>query len=259
MVRNGRRLAVAIALSLTAALSYAASASATYHDNRIREVHETGGDGDYVVLQAFSAGQNFVSGRQVVTYDGGGNPFSHVVLSTVPNGANQATILVGDTGVPGADATDAGFNVVNTGGAVCFSEGTSILMDPTGVDCVAYAGTGGTPTFPPAPPASAYGTPLALGAANFDGKSLVRTIARGCAGALDPADDTNNSAADFSVSTSTNPRNNAAPITERACPPGNPNSPTNPAGKTRKRKCKKKQKRSAEVAKKRCKKKKKKR
>jgi hypothetical protein len=41
-------------------------------------------------------------------------------------------------------------------------------------------------------------------------------------------------------------------------PPGNPSSPTNPAGKTRKRKCKKKQKRSAEVAKKnKCKKKKK--
>jgi hypothetical protein len=257
MNRRLNRFALAGALTLVAAGVLTSSAAATYHENRIREVHETGGDGDYVVLQAFSAGQNFVSGRQVVTYDGGGNPFSHVVLSTVPNGSNQATILVGDTGVSGADATDVGFNVVNTGGAVCFSEGTTILAPPTGVDCVAYAGTT-LVAFPDVPPASPYGSPVNIGGANLDGKSLVRSISRGCPTSLDAADDTNNSAADFSVSASTNPRNNAAPITEKVCPPGNPNSSTNPAGKTRKRKCKKKQKRSAEVAKKKkCKKKKK--
>jgi hypothetical protein len=255
MSRRLGRVALATALALSGTAVVASSASASYHDNRIREVHETGGDGDYVVLQAFSAGQNFVAGRQVVTYDGGGNAFSRVALSNVANGSNQATILVGDTGVAGADATDSSFNVINTGGTVCFSEGTTILSPPTGVDCVAYAG--GTTTFPAVPPASPYGTPLSLGAANFDGKSLVRTITRGCATALDAGDDTNDSAADFSVTTSTNPRNNAAPITETACPPGNPASPTNPAGKTRKRKCKKKQKRSAAVAKKKkCKKKK---
>jgi hypothetical protein len=254
MNRRLKHFALLCALSLVAAGVLASSAVATYHENRIREVHETGSDGDYVVLQAFSAGQNFVSGRQVVTYDGGGNPFSHVVLSTVPNGANQATILVGDAGVSGADAADMTFNVVNTGGAVCFSEGVTILAPPIGIDCVAYAGTS-LVSFPDVPPASAYGSPVNIAGANLNGKSLVRSISRGCPTSLDAVDDTNNSAADFSVSTSTNPRNNAAPITETACPPGNPNSPTNPAGKTRKRKCKKKQKRSAEVAKKKCKKK----
>jgi hypothetical protein len=231
-------------------LAVAGSAQATYHDNRIREVHDSSTpNSDYVVLQAFSAGQNFVSGRQVVAYDGGGNAMSHVLLSQVPNGANQATILVGGTAVPGADATDPGFNVVNTGGTICFSEGTAIISEPTGVDCVAYRGSNGATTFPLVPPASPYGTPLDLGGQDLTDKSIVRTISRGCATALDAADDTNNSAADFSLGAG-NPRNNATAPTEVVCPPGNPASPTNPAGKTRKRKCKKKQKRAAEVAKK---------
>ena len=258
MNRRLVRLTLIASLSMLGLGAVASSASATYHENRIREIHETGADGDYVVLQAFSAGENFTANKQVVTYNGGGAIVSHVVLSNVGNGANQATILVGDTGVAGADATDAGFDVINTGGTVCFSEGILIVPPPTGVDCVAYDGNSTGFIGPTVPPASAYGTPLQLGAPDFNGKSIVRSIARGCATSLDAADDTNDSAADFSVSTSTNPRNNASPITETVCPPGNPNSPTNPAGKTRKRKCKKKQKRSAQVAKKKkCKKKKK--
>jgi hypothetical protein len=72
---------------------------------------------------------------------------------------------------------------------------------------------------------------------------------------LDAADDTNNSATDFTVGTG-NPRGNAVTPTETVCPPGNPTSPTNPAGHLRKRKCKKSN-RSASVAKKKkCKKKK---
>jgi len=105
------------------------------------------------------------------------------------------------------------------------------------------------------PSGANFGTPFALPGANLDGQSLIRTISRGCATSLDTADDTN-SAADFSLGTGT-PRNNSSPITENVCPPGNPNSPTNPAGKTRKRKCKKKQKTSAQTAKKKkCKRKK---
>jgi len=250
MNRRPSRILLAALLALTGCVSYASTADASFHLNRIREVHETGTDGDYVVLQAMSSGENFTNGKQVVTYDGAGNTLSHVVLSNVANGSNQATILVGDTGVPGADFTDPGFNVVNTGGTVCFSEGISIISEPTGVDCVGYNGTGTVWMGPLIPPASPYGTPLSLGAPDFNGKSLVRSIARGCPTQLDSADDTNDSAADFSVSTTTNPRNNAAPITETPCP-------ATPAKK--KKKCKKKKKhRSAEVAKKKkCKKKKK--
>ena len=70
------------------------------------------------------------------------------------------------------------------------------------------------------------------------------------------SDDTNNAGVDFSQ-LGASPRPNNVPPTEILCPPGNPASPINPAGNIRKRKCKKKQKRSAEVAKKKkCKKKK---
>jgi hypothetical protein len=249
------RITLVTTVTLCGVSVFASGADATFHQNLIREVHETGVNGDYVVLQAYASGENFVSGHQVVTYDGGGNPISHVVLSNVLNGANQATILVGDTGVPDADATDPDFNVVNNGGAVCYANGTSILIPPTGIDCVAYAGTA-LVSFPDVPPASPYGSPASIGGPDLTGESLIRSIGRGCPTALDAADDSNNSAADFALGPPI-ARNNAATPTETVCPPGNPNSPTNPAGKTRKRKCKKKQKRSAEVAKKKkCKKKK---
>jgi hypothetical protein len=247
MTLRGKLLSCAVVAALAATLVAAGSAQASYHENLIREVHETGADGDYVVLQARSPGQNFVTGTQVVTYDGAGIPFSHVVLSTVPNGSNQATILVGDTGVPGADATDPGFNVVNTGGTVCFGPGTSIIPEPTGLDCVGYIGSS-IWKGPSVPPASPYGTPLSLGGQDLDGKSIVRTIARGCPTALDAADDTNNSAADFAVGAPL-ARHNATTPTETAC------TSTTPA---KKKKCKKhkKKKSGAYSAKKKCKKKK---
>ena len=215
-------LTTATALALTGVM--AGSAQGARHENMIREVHETGTDGDYVVLQAFSAGQNvFGATSQVVTYDGGGNPLSNVIIPTVASGANQATVLVGDVGVPGADATNATFNVVNTGGTVCFAEGTTIVPDPPALDCVAY--TNGATMFPPVPPASPYGTPLSIGA-NINGQSLVRGITRGCTNGLDPADDTNNSATDFAIG-ATAPRNNATVPTEGVCvPPCKGQTPT---------------------------------
>lgn len=218
----------ATAATLVGAIG-ASTANATYHQNLIREVHETGADGDYVVLQAYAAGQNLLATKRVVTYDGGGGVLSSVILNNVPNGANQATVLVGDVGVAGADATDATFNVVNTGGTVCFTENAA-APPFTGIDCVAYQNVGGVPAmFPPVPPASPYGNPVSLGGPNLDGKSLLRSIGRGCATLLEAADDTNDSASDFVVTTATNPRNNASPITETTCPnPPAPNPP-NPA------------------------------
>ena len=37
--------------------------------NLIREVHEGGVTGDYVELQAYAAGQNFVAGKYINSYD----------------------------------------------------------------------------------------------------------------------------------------------------------------------------------------------
>jgi hypothetical protein len=254
MNRRLTRFALSAGLALVGVGGLASTASATFHENRIREVHEGGATGDYVELQAFAAGQILVGGKYINTYDGGGSLLTSTLIpSNVANGANQATILIAhDASTTGADVVNAGLNVVNTGGTVCFS--TSLVGTDPAVDCVAY--TSGMTMFPtPAP--SPYGTPVSLPGGDLTGMTLVRSISRGCATALDVADDTDNSAADFTVGTG-NPRGNSVTPTETVCPPGNPNSPTNPAGKTRKRKCKKKQKRSAEVAKKKkCKKKKK--
>jgi hypothetical protein len=223
-----------VVLAATAATlvgAIGASTASAYQQNLIREVHETGANGDYVVLQAYAPGQNMLATKRVVTYDGGGNVFSSVILNNVPNGANQATVLAGDDVVPGADATDAGFNVVNTGGTVCFTENAA-APPFTGIDCVAY--TNGVATFPAVPPASPYGTPVTLPGGDLTGMSLARSIGRGCATLLEAADDTNDSASDFVVTAATNPRNNASPITETTCPnppgpiPPGPNPP-NPA------------------------------
>ena len=73
------------------------------------------------------------------------------------------------------------------------------------------------------------------------GMALRRSISAGCPTALEASDDTNNSAADFAVTTP-NPRKNSVAPTETACaptvptaPPAQPNSP----GTAKKKKCKK--------------------
>jgi hypothetical protein len=243
-----RVISFAVLAAVTSSLVVAGSAQASFHLNLIREVHEGGATGDYVELQAYAAGQNLVGGKYINTYDGGGTLLTSTLIpSNVANGANQATILIAhDASTPGADVVNAGFNVVNTGGTVCFS--TSPVGTAAAVDCVAY--TSG-PTMFPAPPPSPFGTPVSLPGGDLTGKTLVRSITRGCATQLDAADDTNNSVADFTVGTGS-PRGNAVAPTEQPCPSTPPT--------TTKKKCKKhkKKKSGAYSAKKKCKKHKKK-
>jgi hypothetical protein len=252
MNRRLIRFALVAGLALVAAGGLAATASATYHENRIREIHEGGATGDYVELQAFTAGQNMVGGKYINTYDGGGGLLTSTLIpSDVANGANQATILIAhDASTTGADVVNSGLNVVNTGGTVCFST-SAVATDPA-VDCVAY--TSG-PTMFPTPAPSPYGTPVSLPGGDLTGMTLVRSISRGCATSLDAADDTNDSAADFTVGPG-NPRGNSVTPTETPCAA----TPTTTPNTTPVKKCKKKKKKhSAESAKKKkCKKKKKK-
>jgi hypothetical protein len=217
------RVALAAALALTSVAAFASSAPASYHLNLIREVHQgTGGTGtgDYVELQAIADGENLVAGKNIVTYDGGGTAFSTFTFpSNVANGQSQRSILVAnDASVTGADfIAPGGLNVINTGGTVCFTD----TLVTVGIDCVAYGG--GPATTYATPPPSPYGAPLTLpGFTLGDGQSIERTISRGCPTALDAADDTNNSAADFTIGTPS-PRNNATTPTETVCaqiPPG---------------------------------------
>ncbi len=187
------RFALVAALSAIGAAAFASSAAATYHENMIREVHEgVASVGDYVELQAFAPGQNFVAGKHIVSYDAGGGatPLTdYTIPSNVTNGANQATILIANTamvnGVPADFVTGPGstgpgnLNVDNTGGTVCYTD--SSISVP--LDCVAFEGTMNPVTVPAA---AQFGTPFALPGANLDGQSLIRTISRGCATSLTP-------------------------------------------------------------------------
>jgi hypothetical protein len=245
MRKTGRKAALGAAMTAVMAIGLGGTAQATYHENLVTEIHQGSGiqTGDFVELQAYAAGQNFVKDRYVATYDGGGGLLTQVQFpANLANGANQAHILVAhDVSTPGADVVDATLNVVNTGGYVCFTD--TVLT--TGLDCVASGHVSGLPSVSPS------GTPAPVGAALTDAQSLTRSIARGCATTLDLADDTNNSAADFALAAPT-PTGNAATPTETPCP--------TPPAKTKK--CKKKKKKgksgAAVAKKKKCKKKKKK-
>ena len=131
---------------------------------------------------------------------------------------------------------------MNANGGFCFLEGP---LNTTAIDCVSWGAQMGT---------QPWGTPLALPARDDPEQHLDRPLpGQGCATALDAADDTNNSSADFALGAST-PRPNATAPTETLC-----------ATSKKKKKCKKKKKKkgtgkygSAAAKKKKCKKKKKK-
>ncbi len=93
----------------------------------------------------------------------------------------------------------------------------------TPIDCVAYGAFMATAMIPSAGP-PAVATPFE--------STLERSIAKGCATALDAADDTNNSSADFALSTRP-PRSNATAPTETLCP--TPGGTTKPARSARRR------------------------
>ena len=196
----------------------------------------------WVELQFLADGQNALATHYLRYYDVTGAVSGSVPLPDVANGGNQRTVLIGSGGVPGADVNNGGARVYFAG-TVCYDEAAAGVG---GIDCVVW----GPATVPggssPAVPAGPN-----LG----DDTTLQRTLARGCATALDAADDTNSTAADFSVAPSS-PTPNASP------PSGTPCVPAPDTGKPKKKKCKKKKKGkgkagSAVRKKQKCKKKKK--
>jgi hypothetical protein len=246
MRRTTTTFAALLGLVAAAMMVAAGSASASFHEMKIRSIFRGPSPmGAFVELQMYAAGQNFVGGHALKIYNhdaSSSTTFSFPM--NVANGQNQSRILIGDMTAPGSpDFTATGLgtalNTAAGAGAACWET----------VDCVAWGNFTGAATLPSPP-----GTPIA-GGLNTTMVSL-RSITANCSTALDAADDTDNSSADFGFAVGYSPRNNSLVPTETVCPPGNPISPTNPAGNTRKRKCKKKQKRSAEIAKKKsCKKK----
>lgn len=200
------RRRIAIALALLALGVLAAPAHASYHLMKITEVHpDPAGDGAFVELQMYAAGENFVGGKLIGYYalSGANSPatsFDH----DVANGQNQRTILVGDTGVAGADFTDPSLNTYfdGAGGAICYYD----PVPGSEIDCVAWGPFTNMS-------GSAVGTPAPAIPA---GQSLTRSIAGGCPTLLEPSDDTDDSAADFDLAAPT-PRPNSVAPTEKQC------------------------------------------
>jgi Ca2+-binding RTX toxin-like protein len=200
------RIAGATALSLIAAIGFTSVASADHHLVRVREVHNgTGGTDDYVMLQLMADNEGLLMGHYVSFRDStGAIQGDHIIGSNAANQQNQRTFLIGNSGVPGSDDVGVGDQIVDSSGAVCYEESNAGVG---GIDCVTWgAYTGPQLSSPSGNPAPGLGA----------GQSIVRTISRGCATALDTADDTDNSAADFAIGTPIG-RNNAATPTEKLC------------------------------------------
>jgi hypothetical protein len=256
-------MSIVAALVVLGAAAFATSpAKAEFHLVKISEIGVSAdgpSDSHYLELQMYSAGQNQMAGHNVTIWDEDGlappmalpGPIDELTLS-VGNPANaqsQRTVLIGDVQIAGRDYTldftpyfDPGVtNNLLSAGAICFED----------VDCVSWGG------------ASFTGAGhLPDGTTPFDGPvaSLLgvtahqRTLARGCATALDTADDTNDAAADFTAGTPT-PRPNEVAPTETLCAPPQAAPPVKKA----KKKCKRKKAKKGEVsaaAKKKCKRKK---
>jgi hypothetical protein len=201
-----QRVALAGVLACLVLALLAPAASATFHVMQIREVFfgtaVNGHEDAYVELQMWSAGQNFVQNHPIEFYEDQGASSDPIPLAqNVANGQNQATILIGDdqaAGSPDQLINDMNNFLDEPGGAVCWVD----------VDCMSW-GTGPGPATLPTP----VGNPELI---PNETMALQRSIAPGCPTALDAADDSDDSAADFSPVTP-NPRNNATPPTETLC------------------------------------------
>lgn len=214
MPRTITRLLLVVSLTVGGLAASSSPASASFHLMMIREVSAgsgAGSAGDFIELQMYAPGQHLVAGKQVKVYQGAVEMAAATFAGNVGNGANQATILIAPAGSGlGADASLSG-EVPATQGKACFVDpGTPdpYPNPPQFIDCVAWGSQmsdadTGTPA-PAIPP----------------GQSIERTIARGCATALDPADDTNSSAADLAIQPAPNPEPNSSAPNETACTGG---------------------------------------
>lgn len=193
-------------------LVISATATASFHKVKIREVHFSGPThtGDYVVLQATELGQNlflshYVSFRDATGMAQGDHAIN--VNGAAAGAANQGTFLLGNSGVTNADDKSGNDETVyGAGGAVCYEEFNALAG---GIDCVTYGAFVGN-TKPTSSPAGSPAPAMA------PGQSIVRSISGGCATLLEESDDTNNSAADFAIG-APNPRNSSTVPTEKQC------------------------------------------
>lgn len=202
-----RRFIVLVAVALLAG-AIAGTPAEAHHSILIREVRGSLNSPDqaFVELQAYRQGQNNVAGVAIDVYDSTWLAHQEFTMDReVDNDQSQHTILIGGPGLAGT----ADFAFPDLGNALSPSAGAVCLPEAVPPDCVSWGAFVGSSHLG----LPGAGTPAA---AIPEGSSLTRTTARGCPLGLDPSDDTNNSAADFSVTAPT-PTPNAAPTTDLDC------------------------------------------
>jgi Ca2+-binding RTX toxin-like protein len=229
MNRRLTRIALAASLVIAGTAVLASAAGASFHLNKIREItgDTAGGDQSYLELQMYASGENFVAGHNITVWDADGLVLgmpvpvqTHTLTGpNPPNGANQSTILIGDTNVAGRDFTipELSNYLDNTVGGNLMAAG-AICYEGIPIDCVSWGGANftGANNLPDHTTPNGSSMPTGL-------LALQRNIGANCATALDSADDIDNAAADFNL-VGANPRPNTMTPTETLCttPGGGP-------------------------------------
>ena len=211
--------------ALLGCLAMAPSAAANHHYVSITEVYAGNNSGqenrEFVELQFLAGGQNILdsTGARIRFYSADGLTTTAFTFDAdPPNGQSQRTVLMAtddaetNFGVTADQAIANGNRISPDGGAVCFDS----PVFPS-IDCVAWG------TYSNFMVLTSNADPVF--ASSITALSLVRTQARGCATLQEFADDTNDSAADFSTSAPPTPRPNSVTPTEHACTTG----PVDPA------------------------------
>jgi hypothetical protein len=208
---RARALLGALAATAAGLALGAPPASATFHLIQIREVYPgsvANPGSEYVELQMWAEDQNHVDGHLLRSYGAGGVVTGvSTFAADLPHGADQSTMVLATPEAEAqfgilADAPLAPSGQLDpAAGAVCWEA----------LDCVSWGGFGGSLPSPAGSPAAAAGIP--------DGMALRRTIAPGCATLLEPGDDRDDSALDFSAVFPA-PRPNSVPAPEHPCGAG---------------------------------------
>lgn len=208
------RLGSLVGLVVAGLLVFAAPASATFHLMRVAEVYPAG-NASYVELALMAPGEYQVGGHHLVIYNVNGTVAEDFTMpsNVSPTSRNNSRILITGPGYsaafpsgPATNEADANLNLSPSGGALCWVEGSP-------PDCVAWGNFTGP--LPAHTPPLLVGNPASPGGVTA-GKALRRSEAANCPTILEEADDTDDSAADFSEQTPS-PRDNASPITETDC------------------------------------------
>ncbi|MBK7077457.1 MAG: DUF4215 domain-containing protein [Myxococcales bacterium] len=205
--RSGAR-AIALVLGL-GVLASAGEARAAFHLMKVVEVYPgspAAPAAQYVVLQMYFGGQNFVGGTSIAVYDAANAELGRFTFpGTLPGNATQAKVLIATSQAQAFFGVTADLAMVNVlpaaGGKVCFEAGVG-----SAIDCVAWGDhPGGTASAA----GTSVGSPASPALGLRPGRALVRRLdIAGGASALDAADDTGDSAADWAIGLPA-PRNNA--------------------------------------------------